>query len=662
MASIEELDRAGLLTGDGERLSFSHDLVREAAYESVPAAIRLSVHDDAARSLGAAGASPVVVAEHLLRSLRDGDASAVKALRDAAERVTDRAPALAVSLLDAALERVSPLAAVRRALAADRADALLAAGRLLEAVTACRALLETERGTAHAPRLWEILTHAALASGTLDEATLDAAESSGDLSPERLAALGCYRALGAALTAVQPDATVAARREEARGRLGRSAYLDSDRLEELARRALDLARRGHDLSAEANALGMLAFALHDHVELDAYRAAAERAIAWQSRATTGCPTRSSPHANAAYAAFTSDRHAEAAAVFAAGRRTAQVLGDDNYLQLLLVTEAHQQLARGDLDAALAGVQTGEALVREIGARPWVDPALVRGHVALLREGPSGARRHLAKATALVQGGTPAFDYGGTARLEVAFLERTGSVREAGATAVGLWEDFDALGLPIEQVRLGPHVVQLAAGIGRADIVQSVVAVTADAAARNSDVPSLAAWALRSRGMAEGDPDVLLEGLRQSRRSLRLPDIAQAAAEAAALLAAHRRTSEARESAHEALDTWAGMDADAEAAWVRAQLRDAGIVTGVRGQRARPRAGWASLTPTEVKVATLVSQARSNPEIADLLVVSRRTVQTHVGNVLAKLGISSRRELVLAAAEGRLEGLGAAAGP
>ena len=48
-------------------------------------------------------------------------------------------------------------------------------------------------------------------------------------------------------------------------------------------------------------------------------------------------------------------------------------------------------------------------------------------------------------------------------------------------------------------------------------------------------------------------------------------------------------------------------------------------------------------------------------IAELLVVSRRTIQTHVGNVLAKLGIASRRELVLAATEGRLEQLGSEAG-
>lgn len=402
---------------------------------------------------------------------------------------------------------------------------------------------------------------------------------------------------------------------------------------------------------------MVGFAQHDHVELAAYRATAERAVTLADLGGSRLAYALFPHGNAAYAAFHSDRHTEAAAAFAAGERTARALGDDNYLQLMLVTGAIQRLALGDLDGALAGARAGEALATEIDARPWVDPPLVRAHVALLREGPARAREHLVAATALVEAGVPAFEFGGTTKLEVQLLERSGSPAEAAARAVVLWEDLEAMGVGMDQVALGPQVARLAASIGRTDVVRSVLAVTADAAARNFEVPSLAAWALRSRGLAERDPDALVEGVRRSRQSLRLPDIARAAAETATLLAEVGRPTEARDHAHEALDIWATLQAGAEAAWVRARLREAGIVTGVRGQRARPRAGWQSLTPTELRVATLAAEARSNPEIADLLVVSRRTVQTHVGNVLAKLGISSRRELVVAAAEGRLERLG-----
>ena len=65
----------------------------------------------------------------------------------------------------------------------------------------------------------------------------------------------------------------------------------------------------------------------------------------------------------------------------------------------------------------------------------------------------------------------------------------------------------------------------------------------------------------------------------------------------------------------------------------------------RGERKRPSAGWASLTPSELEVVRLVGQHLSNPEIAARLFVSRATVKTHLIHIFAKLGIDSRSELV-----------------
>jgi DNA-binding NarL/FixJ family response regulator len=52
-----------------------------------------------------------------------------------------------------------------------------------------------------------------------------------------------------------------------------------------------------------------------------------------------------------------------------------------------------------------------------------------------------------------------------------------------------------------------------------------------------------------------------------------------------------------------------------------------------------------LTERECEVVALVAQGKSNREIANELVLSRRTVEKHVGNILSKLGFTSRAQIV-----------------
>jgi DNA-binding CsgD family transcriptional regulator/tetratricopeptide (TPR) repeat protein len=51
-----------------------------------------------------------------------------------------------------------------------------------------------------------------------------------------------------------------------------------------------------------------------------------------------------------------------------------------------------------------------------------------------------------------------------------------------------------------------------------------------------------------------------------------------------------------------------------------------------------------LTPRESEVVTLIAQALTNRQIAGRLVLSERTVETHVRNILAKLGLRTRTEI------------------
>jgi DNA-binding CsgD family transcriptional regulator len=69
---------------------------------------------------------------------------------------------------------------------------------------------------------------------------------------------------------------------------------------------------------------------------------------------------------------------------------------------------------------------------------------------------------------------------------------------------------------------------------------------------------------------------------------------------------------------------------------------------LRAVGARPRrsalSGIDSLTPAEHRVAILAAEGHSNPEIAQQLYVTRRTVETHLTHVFQKLGVSTRADL------------------
>lgn len=70
----------------------------------------------------------------------------------------------------------------------------------------------------------------------------------------------------------------------------------------------------------------------------------------------------------------------------------------------------------------------------------------------------------------------------------------------------------------------------------------------------------------------------------------------------------------------------------------------------RTARQAEKARYGGLTTRERQIAALVAQGKSNREIAEALVVSERTVTTHIANVLSKLGFSSRTQVAAWAVE------------
>jgi DNA-binding CsgD family transcriptional regulator len=83
--------------------------------------------------------------------------------------------------------------------------------------------------------------------------------------------------------------------------------------------------------------------------------------------------------------------------------------------------------------------------------------------------------------------------------------------------------------------------------------------------------------------------------------------------------------------------------------LQASFRAHGIRRGPNAKHRQARSGWDSLIATETKVAALVVEGLSNPEIATKLLLSRRTVATHVSHILHKLGVNSRIDIARQAA-------------
>jgi DNA-binding CsgD family transcriptional regulator len=149
-------------------------------------------------------------------------------------------------------------------------------------------------------------------------------------------------------------------------------------------------------------------------------------------------------------------------------------------------------------------------------------------------------------------------------------------------------------------------------------------------------------ALRALGLIEGGAAGLYR-LEEAVKTLEGSPARLEYARALVDLGAALRRSGERAAARKPL--LAGLDLAVQAAATRLaeRAKEELAATGARPRRLRA-SGPASLTPSEMRVARLAADGRTNFEIAQALFVTPKTVDTHLSHAYAKLGISSRQAL------------------
>ncbi|MGH2604513.1 MAG: helix-turn-helix domain-containing protein, partial [Dehalococcoidia bacterium] len=95
---------------------------------------------------------------------------------------------------------------------------------------------------------------------------------------------------------------------------------------------------------------------------------------------------------------------------------------------------------------------------------------------------------------------------------------------------------------------------------------------------------------------------------------------------------------------QALTLYDQLGMEHHAAGARALLAAPHLATAPSSPPAYPD----HLTPREVDVLRLIAAGRSNREIAEALVVSERTVERHIANIYAKIGVGGRSARAAAA--------------
>ena len=625
--AVDEACAAGVLAESGNALGFRHPLIRAALYDEIPVPVRAAWHRDAGRALAEAGAPADRVARQLLQAVGGPGGAAepmdewiLSWLARNAQPLVGQAPQVAAELLGQAVAGSPAGSAHHDRLTARLAVALYRAGDTAGAEeVANRALAQAVEPDLAGDLHWA-LAQCRMRAGRFAEslATLDRALASPGISARHRARL----------------LVLAARMHSNLGEIEKAS--------QVAATALAVATEAGDNWAMGWALHVQAVMTSESAEITDALPLYDRALAVAQGDPALTDLRLLLQINKAVTLGDLDRYDEA---FAAARQ-ARNLADQVGMVIRLV-QAHSALSQllfdtGRWDEALAEVEAlHEDLKEPIAACSDLGIAAMicfhRGEIA-------AARRHLAAAAPHARR-TGYRVVGKLALARSLDREHAGALPEALAALTAGFADSQELD---EVDYLLADAVRLAVKTGDLETARALTGHAA-AFAAELEIPHRQANVLFCRGLLDHNATQLLTAAERYRDASRPLFSAKALEAAAEEFVSVGDRGQARAAFTRAVELYTSLGAAADVARLQATFRAHGIRRGPRSKHRQARSGWDSLTPAETKIAALVEEGLSNPEIAAKLLLSRRTVATHVSHILKKLGVHSRTDIAREAA-------------
>jgi len=621
--AVAEACAAGVLAETGASLGFRHPLIRAALYDEMPGPVRAAWHRDAGRALAESGAPADRVARQLLQAVGGPgelagpmDEWILDWLENSADYLVGQAPGVAAELLTRAAASCAAGSARHGWLASRLADALYRIGDREGAEQVVNSVLEhVVQPDLLVDLHWTLAQcrgHAGMSAESL--ATLDRALASPGLSARHRARL----------------LVMAMRTHAGLGEFDQAAQVAANALAE---------------ATEANDNWAMSWALLVLGNMASTQGQPTDALPLYDRALT--VTQADPalsdlrlllQINKAVALGSLDKNEEALAAARQARQLADQVGT-----AIRLAQAHGALGQflfhtGQWNEALAELEIVPENIKEPGAA--CSDLGIAAVISFHRGEIAAARRHLAAAV-------PHAKRLGNRMIGLLALahsldrEYDGELDAALATlTAGFGNSTEGL----EEIEmLFADAVRLAIETGDLSTAQ-VLAGHAEALAADSKIPHRQANALYCRGLLDKDAAGLLAAAERYEQAGR-PLLSAKALEAAAgeFVSADDR-GQAREAFTRAVEVYTSLGAAADVARLQATFRAHGIRRGPRAKHRQARSGWDSLTATEVKIAAFVEEGLSNPEIAARLLLSRRTVATHVSHILKKLDVHSRTDI------------------